>query len=155
MVNVYKEELLVNDHIIVSEGNDKFAKYIQKKLIEFNMTQVPLAGTIAPEPINIVIQDDDSRLIGGINATLIRYWKRCHVDTFWIDERYRGTGYGKKLLELIEKIALDKGCTLLEMETYSFQAPKFYLKHGYQIIGIVENHPEKYAQYFFKKEISV
>ena len=49
-MNVCKEELLVNDHIIVSDRNDKFAKYIQKKLIEFNMKKVPLGGTITPEP---------------------------------------------------------------------------------------------------------
>lgn len=145
----------MRDRIIVSNGNDKFTECIQKRLIEFNMKQVPLDGIISPEPINIVIQDNDAKLIGGINATVIRYWKRCHIDTFWIEERYRGTGYGGKFLAYVEKVALDKGCTLLELETYSFQAPGFYLKHGYQIIGILENHPEEHSQYFFKKEISM
>ena len=137
----------------VFNGNQQSAEYIQKRLIEFNMKQVPLEGTIVQEPINIVVKDSDDQIIGGINATIIQYWNRCHIDNFWVEERYRGTGYGRRLLKAIEKIAFNKGCRLIELETYSFQAPNFYIDNGYEIIGIVENHPQGHSQYFFKKVI--
>jgi len=137
----------------VLDGNQESTEYIKKRLREFNMKQVPLEGTIIQEPINIVMKDSDGQIIGGINATIIQYWNRCHIDTFWIEERYRGAGHGRKLLEAIEKIAINKGCKLIELETYSFQAPNFYMNNGYEIIGIVENHPQGHSQYFFKKVI--
>ena len=141
--------------IAVSEGNRQSAEYIQECLIEFNMKQVPLEGTIVQEPINIVIKDSEGLIIGGINATIIQYWKRCHIDVFWIDDRYRGAGYGRKLLKGVEKVAVDKGCKLIQLETYSFQAPNFYMNNGYEVIGIVENHPQGHSQYFFIKVITL
>ena len=145
----------MTEKIIISDGNSESAEYIQKCLIEFNMKQVPLEGTIVQEPINIVIKDSDGQIIGGINATIIQYWKRCHIDAFWIEERYRSTGFGRKLLDSVEKIAIDKGCKLIQLETYSFQAPDFYMNNGYEIIGIVDNHPQGYSQYFFIKAIAI
>lgn len=139
----------------IFDGNQQSAEYIQQQLIEFNMKQVPLEGTIIQEPINIVIKDSDDQIIGGINATIIRYWNRCHIDTFWVEETYRGAGYGRKLLNAIEKIAFNKGCRLIELETYSFQAPNFYMNNGYEIIGMVEDHPQGHSQYFLKKIISL
>lgn len=62
----------MTEKITISAGNRKSAEYIQKCLIEFNMKQVPLEGTIVQEPINIVIEDRDNQVIGGINATIIR-----------------------------------------------------------------------------------
>ncbi len=148
-----KYSKMTKREISIYEGNHESAKYIQKRLIEFNIKQVPFEGTIILEPINVVMEDGEGQIVGGINATIIQYWSRCHIDTFWIDEQYRGNGYGRKLLENVEKIAFDKGCKLIQLETYSFQAPNFYIKNGYEIIGVVKNHPEEHSQYFLKKVI--
>lgn len=127
--------------------------YLRNKLISFNMEQVSRPGKIELVPYVTVLKDEHDAIFGGIEATLIHYWKRCHINTFWIDPLYRGHGYGKKLLADFENAVRTQGVYLIQLETYSFQAPQFYLQQGYQIIGIIEDHPEGHTQYFMKKQL--
>ncbi|MGQ0441123.1 hypothetical protein ACT4UT_33640, partial [Bacillus sp. B-TM1] len=47
-----------------------------------------------------------------------------------------------KLIKHIEEFAIEKECSLINLDTFSFQAPAFYKKHGYKVIGVSENHPK-------------
>jgi len=39
---------------------------------------------------------------------------------------------------------------------FSFQALDFYQKNGYEIVGVIEGHPNKENQpYYLKKEINL
>ena len=140
--------------ITISEGNPSSAEYLKQRLVAYNMQQVPQNGTLLLKPATIVITENDGQIIGGINATMIRYWQRCHIDIFWIEETYRGRGYGRKLLEQMEQIAISNGCKLIQLETYDFQAPDFYQQNGYELFGIIENDSPKYTQYFLKKVLN-
>lgn len=137
----------------IYEGDQESSDYLKRRLVEYNMQQVPHEGALELEPITIIIKEDDGQIIGGINATIMRYWKRCHIDIFWMEEKYRSMGYGRKLLEKVEQIALYKGCKLIQLETYNFQDPEFYQKNGYEIFGVLESDLPKYSQYFLKKTI--
>ena len=118
------------------------------------MQKVPLDGVLALEPLNVVLKDSEGKIVGGINANTINYWGKCRVDIFWIDEEYRGTGYGSKLLRRVEGIAIERGCTLIQLDTYSFQAPDFYIKNGYSVFGVIEDCPAGHSQYFFDEGIT-
>lgn len=77
-----------------------------------------------------------------------------HIDFFWVDESLRGQGQGKRLLTGIESIAKRENCKAIHLETFSFEAPKFYEKNGYQQFGNIKNVPIQNCDYFFfKKEI--
>lgn len=71
----------------------------------------------------------------------------------WVSEELRGQGYGSKLLNEAENIVLNKGCKLIHLDTWNFQAPEFYKKHGFKVFGILEGFAEGTKRYFLKKEL--
>ena len=55
------------------------------------------------------------------------------ITDLFIHERYRNQGIGSKVLHFIEKIALNKNITHIEIPVYAFneQAKGFYNRNGY------------------------
>ncbi|MBB3112870.1 GNAT superfamily N-acetyltransferase [Paenibacillus phyllosphaerae] len=80
-------------------------------------------------------------------------WNWIEVDILWVDESRRGLGYGTYLLQEIERIAREKGCTMIKLNTFSFQAPEFYRKQGYEQIAVIHDAPTGSSHYYFKKAI--
>ncbi|WP_094606736.1 Acetyltransferase [Sporomusa silvacetica DSM 10669] len=139
--------------IAISESDGESALYIRQQLVKYNLQKVLLEGKLTIEPLNFILKNTDGNIVGGINANIIAYLRKCRVDIFWIDEQYRGRGYGSKLLGKVEEFAMASGCTLIQLDTYSFQAPKFYIKQGYELFGVIEDCPPGHSHYFFKKTL--
>jgi hypothetical protein len=53
----------------------------------------------------------------------------------------------------MEAAALEKGCRLIFLDSFSFQAPEFYKKNGFEVFGKIEDHPKGYDQYFLIKRL--
>lgn len=70
-----------------------------------------------------------------------------------IDDTIRKYGYGTKLLAEIEKIAVEKECDFIKVDTLSFQALDFYKKNGYQVYGSIDNVGRDYTHYYLKKDL--
>ncbi|MNI19953.1 Acetyltransferase (GNAT) family protein [compost metagenome] len=136
----------------ISLGNAEESAFIRKKLIEFNARHVPENLRSRYEEINLTIKDDSGRVIGGMLSTLC--WNWIEVEILWIEESLRGLGYGTHLLNQIELIAKEKGCSFIKLNTFSFQAPKFYLKNGYYEVAVFKDAPTGSNHYYFKKAIS-
>lgn len=47
----------------------------------------------------------------------------------------------------------EKECRLINLDTFSFQAPDFYKKHGYKVIGVSEDHPKGHNHYYLEKRL--
>lgn len=46
-----------------------------------------------------------------------------------------------------------KGCNLVHLDTFDFQAKDFYLKHGYEVFGVLDDCPMEHKRYYMKKNI--
>ena len=40
-----------------------------------------------------------------------------------------------------------------KLKTFDFQAKEFYLKHGYEVFGVLEDCPADHQRYYLKKKI--
>ena len=94
---------------------------------------------IAKAIFRFTYSDDSGKVIAGILGGT--YWGWCHIDILWVDEKYRKTGIGSKLLKAAEEEAIHRGCHSVHVDTMSWQAQEFYKKHGYRIIGELDNNP--------------
>lgn len=139
--------------IITQQWNQEDSDYIRKKVIEHNLSKLPDDVKHPVKNISFILRDEGEKILGGITGTI--FWYHLHIDFLWIDESLRGKGYGKELLNRIEKIAREHRCNLIQLDTFSFQAPNFYQKYGYEIVGIIEEHPNKGSQqYYLKKKLT-
>lgn len=59
--------------------------------------------------------------------------KYLEIDNFVVDENHHGKGFGKMLIEEIEKIAKNNKANAIVLDAFStnFSAHKFYYNHGY------------------------
>lgn len=128
--------------------SEKETEQIRKSLFEFNAGKV---GEDGHTPLNIIEYDAEGNLIGGILGGT--YWGWMYVDILWVREDHRKKGIGSKLLSAAEKEAKSRGCHHVHLDTMSWQAPEFYKKHGYTVIGILPDIPSGNQKYLLMKEL--
>jgi ribosomal protein S18 acetylase RimI-like enzyme len=75
------------------------------------------------------------------------------VSLLWVSEGLRGGGHGSRLLQSIERVAAERGCANAYLDTFSFQAPGFYRRHGYVVFGELEDFPEGHKRIFLRKRL--
>jgi len=141
----------MNDYII-REGNDFDANLIIDRLVEYNLSKVPLKQETSFLWINRIIENENGEIIAGILSKMY-CWNCLYIDTLWIKEEYRKEKLGSKLLKEVEEIAKEKGCHLIHLDTFDFQAKDFYIKYGYEIFGVLDDCPEEHSRYYMKKSI--
>lgn len=95
------------------------------------------------------LQGSDEGIVGGVLGEI--YWEWLHIDLLWIKEELRGRGYGSQLLAAVEEGARQRGATNVFLDTFSFQAPDFYTKHGYRVFGELPDFPPGHQRYFLMK----
>lgn len=71
---------------------------------------------------------------------LALYWLR--VEVLWVDEAARGRGIGSRLLAEAERLAREMGARNAALETFEWQAPRFYQKHGYEEVARLRATPK-------------
>lgn len=97
------------------------------------------------DPIYISVRNNDGVLKGALMGYM--YWKWLYIEFLWIDPELRGQGYGSALLTEAETWARAKGCIGAHLETHDFQAPQFYIHHGYGIVGTIKDLPPGHERY--------
>ena len=127
-------------------------EYIENKLVEFNQQQVPFTQTDPFIPLGFIIKDKENVALGGITA-MIYCWNILYINVLWIDEQHRQQGFGSRLLSKVEQEACNRDCKLAHLDTFDFQAKDFYLKHGYEIFGHIDNCPPGHSKFFMKKQL--
>ena len=96
-------------------------------------------------------EDGDGRIIGAITGRA--YYNEVHIGDLIVDESYRGTGLGSRLVHAVEDAYRGKGYDVVTLTTFGFQAPEFYKKLGYTFEFVRENRDPKLNKYFLSKEL--
>ena len=128
--------------------NKKQIEQIENGLDEYDNQNIlhPLGGHIY---IGI---EEDNKLIAGLIADVTAF-KILYVSTVFVEEAYRKKGYGKKLIQEMERRAKELGVTVIRIDTFGFQGSGFYESVGYEVVGSYEVKEEGYSEYFYIKRI--
>jgi len=117
-------------------------------ITDYNTQQ---AGDDQGKNLCFVLRSSDQKIVGGvIGAT---YWDWLYINLMWITEELRGRGYGQQLLMLAEEEGRKRGAKQVYLDTFSFQAPGFYKKYGYEVFGKLHDFPPGHQRYFLTKQL--
>ncbi|WP_032121151.1 GNAT family N-acetyltransferase [Clostridium amazonitimonense] len=140
------------NNFVIEESTREGCQVVDNGIVEYNYSKVPFTQEPRFLPINRVIKSLEGDIIAGINSVLY-CWNCLYIDVLWVKEDCRKDGYGSILLNEVEKIAKEKGCKLVHLDTFDFQAKDFYLKHGYEVFGVLDDCPSEHKRYYMKKNI--
>ena len=119
---------------------------LRSHLVAHNVEQ---AAIDAGQEVAVFVRGEEGQLVGGIVGWM---WGQClEINYLWVHPDVRGRGYGKRLVETVEAEARGHGCRTAILDTYTFQAPAFYQKLGYEVLFAVEGYPRGYQKLFLKK----
>ncbi len=135
--------------VILEQNPDKSdIKFLVDKIDEYNLAQTQAYDD---KLLAIFIRDQNNQIVGGLYG--ITWFGWLEIKYLWIKEDLRRKGYGKKLLEMAESEGKARGCKWILLDTFSFQAPEFYKKFGYQIFGVLDDFPSGHKRYYLKKSL--
>jgi GNAT superfamily N-acetyltransferase len=97
----------------------------------------------------ILAEDAAGRPQGGLWVLARRGW--LFLDLFILGAEARRAGLGSRILAMAEDEARRRGLAGVWLDTYGFQAPGFYARHGYREFGALPDYPAPHARHFLAK----
>ncbi len=136
---------------VISNPTDDEVKEFQKGLEAYNMKQTDGEFKSPEEWLSLVLKNHDGKIVGGITTSTL-YWAQ-YLETLWVDDKYRGLGYGKDLVLEAERLAKKNGCLISQTYTFSWQAPDFYQAIGYKLIATYDGYVEGITELILMKKL--
>ena len=69
----------------------------------------------------------------------------------WVEAARRGQQLGTRLLRTVEQDARRRGCRQMHLMTFTFQAPAFYAKHGFEVVATLDDDPRDHKNLLLRK----
>ena len=129
-----------------AEDNKFLLESVRRYAVETALRQCPEAKV---EPLTIVIQNKQEEIVGGLFGEL--FLGSMMIKVLWLAEEYRNQGYGTKLMRMAEDWARQKNAQILWLDTYSFLAPRFYEKLGFEQFGFIQVQDSGPIRQFYQK----
>ncbi|WP_417346945.1 GNAT family N-acetyltransferase [Ferrimonas sp.] len=106
-------------------------------------------GEEASEPLLVSARDEQGQVVGGVAGRTI--YRQFLIEVLWVSEAARGSGLGRTLMAKAEEEARRRGCIAAQVDTLKFQAPEFYQKLGFEVVGQVNGVPPSPDRFFLMK----
>ncbi len=137
------------EFVIDPEPTPDDVQYLEDRLYEFNSS---VTGIRDGAYLAIFVRDEQNRIVAGICGNT--WGGCCEIRQFWVEELRRKQGLGTKLFRAAEQEARRRGCTQILLMTFSFQAPAFYAKHGFEVLTVVDDHPRGHRNLLLRKRLN-
>jgi ribosomal protein S18 acetylase RimI-like enzyme len=118
------------------EPNQRFVRLLAAKVHEFN---VDATGIRDARELLAVDTTAAGELRAGIHGWT--WGGTGWIESLWVRRDARRQGLGSRLLAEAEAEARRLGCSQMALDTHSFQAPGFYERHGYEVVGEIQDYP--------------
>ena len=135
-----------------SDALTEAERAIARRLIdEINKFNLETTGIAEFHELLKVETDSDGELIAGVYGWSWggTYW----IDALWVREDMRRRRVGSRLLAAAEAEARRRSCEQLALETHTFQAPAFYERHGFEVVGRIAGYPKGHSKLLLRKHL--
>jgi len=111
------------------------------------------AGYRDHRPLAILVHDPDTgEVVGGLLGRTS--FGLLYVDRFFLPESLRRQGLGSRIIAAAEEEAIRRGCSRAVLTTLSFQAPGFYQRQGWQVLGRIDCDPPGHTRFLMTKTLT-
>jgi len=133
-------------HVAACHDVDRAA--IEDRLYEFN---VLATGYDDGRDLGFVVEDG-----GEVVAAVAGYtWGGiCEIRTLWVHPDRRRDGLGSALMTRAVDEARTRGCRLMFLSTYDFQAPAFYVRLGFETIATIPDKPLGHTEHIMRRTLT-
>ncbi|MFX1508633.1 MAG: GNAT family N-acetyltransferase, partial [Promethearchaeota archaeon] len=139
------------NRVLITKTPTEEEMMIVEKGLEDYKKQFPNGELDIPTPdISLVLKNSSGTIVGGVITSMLT--GVMHLEVLWIDEIYRGRGYGKALVLQAESIGKKKGYSASQTWTFSFQAPEFYQRIGYKLVGTFDGYIDGITEHILRKK---
>ena len=135
-------------HIRLENTESQKAQEIGNLIRSYNRSKREAAEC---EPLNLYVEDEHGQLLAGLVAETFGNW--LEIEYLFVKEELRGQGIGSQLLQQAESEAKKRNCRFAFVNTYQFQAPAFYQKHGYQEVFTLKDYPCTGQRHYYQKDL--
>lgn len=133
---------------ITDQIKEEDKEIIYKGLLEYNLARIEDKNQ---KDLGIYLQNEAGLKTAGLIGDTHGNW--LFVKYLWVSEELRGQNIGSQILKQAEEVAKERGCKYAFLDTFSFQAPEFYKKYGYQEVFALEEYPLTGKRYYFTKTL--
>src|ERR1051326_7354832 len=119
--------------------------FLEEQINAYNIAQtgIDFGGLLA-----CFARDEANQIVAGLMGWT--WGDCCEIRSLWVHADLRGQRYGTHLLQAAEEEAARRGCAQVVLNTHSFQAPEFYRKRGYEIVGVVDGYPYEHQNLYLR-----
>jgi predicted N-acetyltransferase YhbS len=75
------------------------------------------------------------------------------IEALWVAVAHRSQGHGRRIVQRAEQEARRRGAQGVYLNTFSFQAPDFYIKLGYRPCGRLDDIPAGHFRLYLAKSL--
>ena len=142
---------MINANHVMSKSIPSSAEqeFLEDRLYEYNCSQIKQDDG---QLFAFFIRNEQQEIVAGLSGWT---WAHaCEIRTLWVNEAWRRHGYGRILLESAEQEARLRRCNVILIGSYSFQAPAFYQKYGYEIAYQLDDFPPGFQYCYLVKRFT-
>ena len=140
-----------NARVTVTDAPDTHAEtVIRDGLGDYNFSK---AGYRDYRPLAVLVADPATdEIVGGLYGSTSMGLLR--IDRFFLPEGLRKQGLGSRILAAAEGEGARRGCSRAILSTLSFQAPGFYERQGWQVLGRIDCDPPGHTRFMMTKKLA-
>ena len=135
-------------HIRLENTESQKAQKIGELVRSYNRSKREAAKS---KSLSLYVEDDSGELLAGLVAETFGNW--LEIEYLFVKEDLRGQGIGSQLLQRAESEAKKRNCCFAFVNTYQFQAPTFYQKHGYKEVFTLKDYPCTGQRHYYQKDL--
>ena len=126
--------------------SDSDVHFLDDRINEYNVERT---GITDGKILSYFVRDENRAIAAGLYGWT--WGGCCEIRYLWVRDDYRNSGYGKALIRAAEKEAIARGCRQIVLDTHSFQAPHFYERLGFNIVGTHLDYPLGHRKHYLRK----
>ena len=134
--------------MFTTDHSHEFAELAKQKIAEFNAL---FWDASQRQQLGLKLENEHGELVAALAGRTFGHW--FYLESLWLDEKVRRKGVGSKLLAEAERIAKERGCSFVILDTLDFQARAFYERFGYQVQWTQADYPLTGCKHFMTKPL--